>query len=79
MDNRINTPKIYTTEEAAKILHRRPQTLRLWRVRGGGPPYTRYSGNPGHGPVGYPEDLLLDWLNSRTYRSTSDEAQATPE
>ena len=79
MGSQDNTPVIHTTAAAARILNRRPQTLRLWRLRGCSPPFVRLSGNPGHGPVGYPDDLLRQWIASRTYNSPSHEAAATAE
>ena len=76
MGSKLNTPVIHTTAAAARIVNRRPQTLRLWRLRGSGPPFVRLSGNPGRGPVGYPDHLLRQWIASRTYNSTSQETAA---
>ena len=65
--------EVLTTIQAAKILGRRPQTLRVWRLRGGGPRYLRL-GNGVHARVAYRPSDLDAWLRVRTFVSTSEEA-----
>ena len=50
------------TTVAAEILGLAPNTLRLWRQRGGGPPYIRV------GPkiCRYSVEALRAWLDART-------------
>lgn len=69
-------PVYMTNDEAAAYMCLRPQTLRVWRIRGCGPPYRR----AGSKPV-YARADLDAWLASRTYTSTAAEsaaAQAPP-
>jgi len=49
-----------TRKEAAELLRRRPQTLRVWAMRGVGPPYIRVNGL-----ALYPEAALRGWLEER--------------
>ena len=59
-----------TTIEAAARLRVKPQTLRAWRVRGGGPgPYLRVSRNR----VIYPLESIEAWERSRLAHSTAEE------
>lgn len=48
---------------AAKLLNRRPRTLRWWREAGCGPTYVCLPG----GAVSYPMDGLLDFLTTYTF------------
>lgn len=65
--------EVLNTIQAAKVLGRQPQTLRLWRLRGGGPKYLRL-GNGVHARVAYRPSDLDAWLRARTFVSTSEEA-----
>lgn len=65
--------EVLNTIQAAKVLGRQPQTLRLWRLRGGGPKYLRL-GNGVHARVAYRPSDLDAWLRARTFCSTSEEA-----
>lgn len=58
--------------QVASILGLRPQTLRKWRLRGKGPRYVRLGSGPG-ARVAYRKTDLGEWLDQRTYLSTSDE------
>lgn len=58
-----------TTNETAERLRQKPQTLRLWRLRGVGPRYVK----PSRSRVLYPEDEVEAFLRDRTYASTADE------
>ena len=70
-----STP-LLSTDKAAAHLGLRPQTLRVWRVRGCGPPYVRLSGGPRGGRVVYRASDLDAWLAGRTFTSTSAETVA---
>jgi hypothetical protein len=67
-----DTVSILDTNKAAAFLGKRPQTLRAWRVRGGGPPYIR-TGKPLTGRVAYRLSDLEAWLSARCYASTAEE------
>lgn len=69
----MSIEEVLTTIQAAKLLGRRPQTLRVWRLRGGGPRYLRL-GNGVHARVAYRPSDLDAWLRARTFVSTSEEA-----
>ena len=49
-------------KEVATILELSPRTLRNWRARGLGPPYTKVHGTR----IAYPIDGLTNWLKQRT-------------
>lgn len=53
---------------AAKHLAVSPRTLRNWRTRGGGPKFVKISDRC----IRYRLRDLLEWLEKRTRRSTSD-------
>lgn len=69
----MDIEEVLNTVQAAKVLGRQPQTLRLWRLRGGGPRYLRL-GNGVHARVAYRPSDLDAWLRARTFVSTSEEA-----
>lgn len=58
--------------EAAVYLRVKPQTLRVWRLRGCGPKYVRYGGR--HGRVCYRIEDLEDWVRTRIRENTSQES-----
>lgn len=60
---------LLSTQKAAELLGLRPQTLRLWRMSGVGPPYIRLSTSR----VAYSAQALADWMASRQFSSTSEE------
>lgn len=62
-----DTRPYLTTPEAAELIRHSPQTMRAWRVRGGGPPYIRLSGR-----VLYSNADLREWLTSHRRFSTAD-------
>ena len=53
---------------AADLLGLKPQTLRKWRVTGGGPPYVRLGGR-----VAYRRADVDAWIADRTFTSTAAE------
>jgi hypothetical protein len=61
-----------TTEQLARLLHRKEQTIRTWRLKGNGPKYVRL-GNGTKAPVVYRWRDVETWLEERTYRHTADE------
>jgi len=61
----------FTTAELADQLRLKPQTLRLWRLRGYGPPYVKVSSRC----VLYRSDDVDGWLSERTFQSTAAEEQ----
>ena len=64
--------QLVTNAGAAELLGVQPQTLRRWRCVGGGPPYVRLGRGPG-ARVAYRLSDLNEWLNMRTFASTSEE------
>ena len=65
--------KLLTPAHVAAELHIKPQTLRLKRMRGDGPPFIRLSDSP-TARVYYPEAEFLAWLAARPRRiSTAEE------
>lgn len=58
---------LLTQGEAAKLLRISPRTLERYRVDGTGPTYMK----AGQRVLYRPADILT-WLESRTYRSTSE-------
>ncbi len=67
--------RILRTEQAAEYIGLRPQTLRLYRVRGSGPSFIRL-GTGMRAPAGYRRSALDEWLAERTFTSTSQESEA---
>ena len=55
--------KYLNEKEAAVVINRASQTLRIWRVRGIGPAYYK---DPG-GRISYKEEDLSAWMESGTY------------
>ena len=66
--------RILKTREVATRLGLSPQALRVKRMTGDSPPWCRLSRNR----VGYPEDALLEWIRSRTFRSIAEERHGRP-
>lgn len=58
-----------TQSETAKLTRLSPRTLERMRLTGSGPRYTKAGRR-----VIYSRNAIEEWLNSRTYRSTSDAA-----
>ena len=53
--------------EAAEIIRKKPQTLRNWRAKSIGPPYTKVDGDL----IVYPLEGLKKWLSDRTVKPQS--------
>ncbi len=62
-------PILYTTNQAAELLHLSWRTLEGLRVRGGGPRYRKI------GRVFYEQSDLLAWLEAAARTSTSDQGR----
>ena len=75
MDDKNVQYDILNTREAAEYLGVRPQTLRNWRCRGGGPRYVRRGiGLRSH--AAYTKAELDAWLEARTFANTTAETVA---
>lgn len=61
--------RLLSTGETAEALGLKPQTLRVWRIRGGGPRFIRLSASR----VAYDSRDLDEWVRSRAFASTSEE------
>jgi len=72
MHDRDNPASILTTNQAAARLGVQPQTLRAWRMRGGGPRFVRL-GIGKMSKVGYRLSELEEWVGRHTFGSTSEE------
>ena len=51
---------LLTEQEAAILLNREPATLRVWRVKGEGPPFVK---DP-KGGIHYDREMLETWIYS---------------
>ena len=68
---KIEHPKMMDTKRAADCLGVKPQTLRVWRLKGGGPRYAKY-GDSQSARVFYSEEDLRKWLEDHFLNSTSE-------
>lgn len=73
-----SSPALLPSPEAAVLLGIQPQTLRKWRLTGGGPRYVRLGLGP-TGRVAYRPADIDAWLAARTFASTSAETVAREE
>lgn len=71
------TDEVLTTLQAAKLLKRRPETLRRWRVVGGGPPWVRVGSSP-RARCLYLRRHIDAWMEQHTFTSTADESVRSP-
>lgn len=62
----LNNPDYLREPQVAETTGLAPSTLAKMRSRGGGPPFVKVGRI-----VRYPEDKLLEWLESRTQRCAS--------
>jgi predicted DNA-binding transcriptional regulator AlpA len=62
-----DTERLLSTSEAAHYLGLDPGTLKRWRTKGGGPPFSKVSANRAR----YSLEALKAWTAERTRRSTS--------
>ena len=68
----FTTEEVMTTLQAARLLKRRPETLRRWRTTGGGPPWVRVGSTP-RARCLYLRRHINAWLEAHTFTSTADE------
>ena len=80
VDATSNPDLVYlSTRQYCELRGIRPNTARIERMRGSGPPYVR-TGAPPSGHVRYKLTDVLEWMESRKARSTAEEfARPTPE
>jgi excisionase family DNA binding protein len=64
--------KLLTSQEAAKLLGLKPNTLEIWRWRGCGPSYRKVGRL-----VRYAEADVFDWLDGQKRQNTSQQADHT--
>jgi len=69
---------LLSTAKAARFLGCQPQTLRKWRLTGGGPKYVRL-GESTAAPAAYRLSDLEAWISRRVFSNTSEEATKKPE
>ena len=66
------TKEVLSTNEPAENLRVKPQTLRAWRLNGGGPEYSRLgSSNRSH--VRYRLNEINKWLDDHSAHHTAEE------
>ena len=53
-----------TTKELAEALGLQPNTLRIWRAAGDGPPFIKFGDGRG-GRVRYDQEKCQEWLRDR--------------
>lgn len=68
----ILSVRLVSTPETAHMLGIKPQTLRIWRLKGIGPRYRRLGASI-HGRVVYDEADVVEWASENRYFSTSEE------
>lgn len=66
---------LLSTAEAAELVGVKPQTLRKWRWKGGGPRYVR-QGTGLHARAGYRLADVEAWLDARSFDNTTCESDA---
>ena len=57
--------RLLTTKELAELFGLNPQTLRVWRANGDGPPYVKF-GDDQRGRCRYDAAKVEAWLAERT-------------
>lgn len=62
--------RLLSTREAADRLGIQPDTLKLWRHQGKGPPFIKMGGAP-QAAVGYDPADIEAWMSERRFASTS--------
>ncbi|MFT3963730.1 helix-turn-helix transcriptional regulator [Propionivibrio sp.] len=61
---------LLTNNQAAEMLGIRPNTLEIWRHKGKGPKFVKM-GEEKQAPIRYRAIDILEWLEAKTFRSTS--------
>lgn len=62
--------ELLTSAETAALLGIKPNTLEIWRGKGKGPPFIKMGETP-QAPVRYLQSVVADWLERRSFASTS--------
>ena len=57
--------RLLSSKELAEALGLNPQTLRMWRLTGDGPPYVKF-GDSKRARVRYDVERVQEWLAERT-------------
>lgn len=70
MNTTVDLDDLLTTKEAATLYGVKPNTFEIWRHKGRGPPFIRLGDGP-CAPVRYVRSVLMEWLASRSFNSTS--------
>ncbi len=70
MTETIHKNDLLTNEQAAALIGIKPTTLEIWRIKGKSPPFLKL-GTSKQAPVRYQPSAVADWLNQRTFVSTS--------
>lgn len=65
------TVKTLSNAEAAALIGISPNTLKLWRHQGKGPPFTKNDPNSPQSGVGYDAADVEAWKAARKFASTS--------
>ena len=61
-------PIVVSEADAARLLNVGPRTLQGWRLNGTGPDFVTL----GQKRIGYLKSTLLEWVQSRVVKSTSE-------
>jgi hypothetical protein len=70
-------PLVLSTSEAAALLRLQPQTLRVWRSRGGGPAFVSLGTGTHSNRIRYTRASLEAFISQRQFGSTGDAAKKT--
>jgi hypothetical protein len=74
----MDEPLLYDTREAARLLSLSAMTLKLYRMKGGGPKYIKVRGRAQKGQaVRYTREALIEWVRLQPEVSNTLEAQLT--
>jgi hypothetical protein len=65
-----NSDYLLDSEQTAALLGIKPNTLEIWRCKGKGPVFLKLGDTP-QAPVRYQLSDVTEWLESRSFLSTS--------
>lgn len=77
MSETVSIDDLLDTDEAARLLGIKPNTLEIYRCRGGGPPFIKL-GDSSQAPVRYLRSVVMQWLENRSFASTSEYKPTAP-
>ncbi len=75
-NDELKSLTLVSSVKTAKMLGIRPQTLRIWRQRGKGPPFVRMGENL-RCPAAYRLSDVEEWIQKHSYISTAQETVRT--